>query len=314
MTQHYRTQLLLLLMAGLALGATFTEPTLELERPTYRYVFVFDITGSMNVQDVGTTTQPMSRLEYAKQMTLQTLKRMPCGTEAGLALFTGHRAFLMITPVEICANYRELSVVLSNIDWRMTWEARSEVAKGLFKSLELLTSVAGAPRLVFVTDGHEAPPLNPDVPPQFRGEVGAVNGVIVGVGGAKLVPIPKFDKTGAPAGFWQADEVMHIDTFNAERIERDGGAPITSGTEHLSSLRETYLENLAADTALGYHHLVGTGAFEEELKSAELALPKVVTTDIRAWFGLLALGAFVASLLVGSRDKLRLANRSPDRR
>jgi mxaL protein len=290
-----RTQLLLLLLAGALLAATFARPTLQLKRPTYRYLFVFDITQSMNVMDVPADPS-LTRLQYAKATAQTSLADMPCGTEIGLALFTGHRAFLMITPVEICANYRELSTMLSSIDWRMTWEARSEVAKGLFKSIELLKLFQERTRLVFLTDGHEAPPINPDVPPQFAGERGAIKGLLVGVGGDLPVPIPKLDDSGAQKGVWKADEVLQVDTFRAEHDARDGTPALNAGTEHLSSLRESYLQMLADKTGLTYHRLVGARDLSGLLESRALGILKVTTADLRWLLALVALVAFLAAL------------------
>ena len=98
---------------------------------------------------------------------------------------------------------------------------------------------------MFLTDGHEAPPINPDVKPSFSGEVGAVGGLLVGVGGTLPVPIPKFDAEGKLQGYWQAEDVMHVDTFRAEQQQREGAAVSSAGSEHLSSLKEDYLRGLA---------------------------------------------------------------------
>ena len=290
-------EVVLLLLAAVLLTATFAHPRVQLERPTFRYVFVFDITQSMNVQDVPAPNSAMTRLEYAKKTALEALTDMPCGTEIGLALFSGHRAFLLITSIEMCANYRELSTMLGGIDWRMTWEARSEVAKGVFKSIELLRGFEEQTRLVFLTDGHEAPPINPEVPPQFAGERGRVRGLLVGIGGDQLVAIPKFDKTGARQGYWKAEEVMQVDTFHAERNEREGRPASSPGSEHLSALRETYLQSLAAKTGLTYLRLVDTAALSRHLQSTAMAIPKVITTDARGVGGMGALLALMAARL-----------------
>ena len=237
MNGQRRLQLLLLLLCTVMLAATMLRPTLALERNTYRYVFVFDISQSMNVVDVPPPAPSMSRLAFAKQSVQAAMAEMPCGAEVGLALFTGHRAFLMITPVEVCASYRELSTMLASIDWQMTWEARSEVAKGVFSSIKLLGALPSPTRLVFLTDGHEAPPINPDAPPQFVGDPGKIRGLVVGVGGDTAVAIPKFDQHGEPDGFWQATDVMQTDTFRAAQLARDNPSAAVTGTEHLSALR-----------------------------------------------------------------------------
>ncbi len=282
-----RSLIIMLVIAIFLLAATFLRPTLQIERPTYRYVFVFDITQSMNVMDIPGTDLDISRLDYAKQTVIETLSDLPCGTEAGLALFTGHRAFLLITPVEICANQRELSSMLNNIDWRMTWEARSEVAKGLYKSIHLLKEFEQKTRLVFLTDGHESPSINPDLPPRYPGMKGEIRGLIVGVGGEKLVPIPKFDKTSKQQGYWNADEILRVDVYYNDK-----------NTVHLSSLRETYLEELANKTGLDYLRINNAENLSKQMKNKMLSIPKTITTDMRWVLALVSLLVFLSNVTV----------------
>ena len=297
MTPRRHPQVLLLLLAAVLLSATLVAPSVPLKRASYRYVLVFDISQSMNTADVGSEAAPLARLEFAKQRALEALKGLPCGSEVGIALFTGHRAFLMLTPIELCANFQELSTMLASIDWRMTWEERSEVAKGVFRSLELLRALTATTRLVFLTDGHEAPPLNPDVKPGFSGEVGAVRGLLIGVGGALPVPIPKFDAEGKQQGNWQAEDVMQVDTFRAEQQQREGVAAAPGGTEHLSSLKEDYLRALAQETGLDYLRLEDSDALLHAMTGKALAIPKTQPTDIRWLIALAALLALSTSLL-----------------
>ncbi len=282
-----------------------------LERATYRYVFVFDITQSMNVMDVSADGSALTRLDYAKQSAAKSLSTLPCGAEVGLALFSGHRAFLLITPIEICANYGELLIMLDSIDWRMTWEARSEVAKGLYKSVQLLQQLPGQSRLIFFSDGHEAPPINPELPPQFVGTKGEVKGLIVGVGGKTPVPIPKFDKTGEQQGYWKAHEVLHIDAYSQARSAREGEKAVVTGTEHLSSLREAYLKVLADNTGLTYLRLGDAKQFAKQLQSKTLRIPKIVSTDMRWLFALGSLIAILATLVIAKRNRSEMVS-SPE--
>lgn len=302
-------QLVGLLTAAALLAVTFTHPTLDLNRATYRYVFVFDITQSMNVVDMPRDAPSVSRLDYAKDAVIESLSGLPCGTEAGVALFSGHRAFLLVTPIEICANYSELSTIVRRIDWRMTWKARSEIAKGLHKSMNLLKQLPATTRLVFLTDGHEAPPINPELPPQYDGEAGDVAGLIVGVGGATPVPIPKFDDTGVQRGFWTADEVTHIDAFSAMRNAREGIESDVQGTEHLSSLRESYLEAIAQGTGLAYARLEQQSELVRAITAKQFSIEKVVTSDIRWLFAIAALILLAAVLVRGARPAASSATR-----
>ncbi len=201
----------------------------------------------------------------------------------------------------------DLSNMLARIDWRMTWEERSEIAKGVFRSLALLAGFKDTTRLVFLTDGHEAPPLNPDVKPEFTGKPGAVKGLVVGVGGLQPVPIPKLDAEGKQHGYWQAEDVMQMDSFRAGQNQREGRDTGAGGTEHLSSLKEDYLRELARQTGLDYTRLESSAALARALTGTTMGIGRVQATDIRWLFALGALVALcLAVLRVGDGQRGRL--------
>ena len=299
-------------LAVALLAFTLTDPKARLEQPTYRYVFVYDISQSMNVADVPGLEGEISRLEFAKKTSIESLPKMPCGTEIGLALFTGHRAFLLLTPVEVCANQLELNSVISNVDWNMTWKLRSEVAKGVHKSLLLLAQLPKDTRLAFFTDGHEAPPLHPDLAPTFTGEIGKVTGMIVGVGGEQLVPIPKFDKNGERQGDWRVDDVTHVDAFTASQLAREGGSAAATGTEHLSSVKESYLGSLATSVGLKYHRLEEGGKVSRMLQDRELGIPQRIEANISWLFALGALVCLVAAMVLPRFNFRAISNQPSD--
>jgi mxaL protein len=244
-------------------------------------VMVFDISQSMLVEDVQVGGRAASRLELAKQGAVRVLETLPCGVSIGAGVFAAHRTVLLYSPVEVCANRTELVQSIGLIDVGMAWSGNSEVAKAYHAGLAVTGALPGKPALVFLTDGHEAPPVNPRHRPSFQGRAGEVKAALVGVGGALPVPIPKRDPTGRPLGYWNADEVMQIDPFRTPRtagspdllVESEGPAGDlrsagTPGAEHLSSLREDYLQLLAAETGATYRAL---GA-ESELPQAVAAL------------------------------------------
>lgn len=96
--------------------------------------------------------------------------------------FTEYRSYLLVAPVEVCAQLGELRATLAEIDGRTAWAGDSEVAKPAQRCLAIARQLPGVPALVFVTDGHEAPPLNPQPRPAFDPTPGEVCGLLVGVG------------------------------------------------------------------------------------------------------------------------------------
>ena len=102
---------------------------------------------------------------------------------------------------------------LARIDGRMAWTGNSEVAKGLHSACGLARSCPVRRSLVFITDGHEAPPLNPRHRPAFDDKSRAARwpGSSSASAATTPVPIPKTDPSGRPLGFWRADDVLQTD-------------------------------------------------------------------------------------------------------
>lgn len=299
--RNYRP--LALLLAAAALVLALLGPTVRLERPVYRYLFILDITQSMNTLDYERDGRPVSRLAHAKAAIQSAMRRLPCGSQVGLGVFTEHRSMVLIAPVEVCSAYTELTATLQRLDWRMAWAGASEVAKGLYSVLRLAQDLEPLPRVVFVSDGHEAPPVHPAHRTRFGGEPGAVTGLIVGAGGGVPMPIPKYDMSGNPLGYWRADEVVQADTASRRpasiagesMVDAEGRAvrPMQAGAEHLSSLKESYLQALAQETGLRYRRLTTATDLAEALITPEWTRPAEISVDLRPMAGLFALACLV---------------------
>jgi len=281
-----------LALALVLLVIAATSSTFLVSKNTFRYLFVMDITQSMNVADMELDGGSGTRFEFEKSVIEMALGSLPCGSEAGLGIFTAHRTFVMFTPVEICEHYRALSDMLQKIDGRMAWTARSEVAKGLYSAIEATLQVPLETRLVFLTDGHEAPPLNKTIRPPMRAEPGAVTGFIAGIGGPVPSRIPHLDDNDNIVGYWGHDEVMQIDIHSLGRGASEQGEAMVGinmvdisrrimlGQEHLSSLRETHLQELAVQTGLDYARIDSPVSFVEYLARPKYARLTPVSSDM----------------------------------
>jgi mxaL protein len=296
-----RGETIALVMAALALAATFLRPTAPVPLPQVEAVLVFDITQSMNVADMALAGRPASRLARARAEVERLLPMLPCGSRIGLGVFTDYRSLLLIEPIEVCEHLRELVHEVRRIDGGMAWEGNSEVAKGVNSGMQMVRLLDSGPALVFVTDGHEAPPISPHYRPTFSVPRGQVRGLVLGVGGDVPVAIPRFDRSGQRLGVWEAKEVMQVDPRSLGRagnreamvdteattVAPDVGA--TPGAEHLSSLREGYLQRLAAEAGLGYQRLGDAKALYLALSDATLSRSVTSSTDLRPLLGALAL-------------------------
>ena len=92
------------------------------------------------------------------------------------------------------------------------------------------------------------------------------------------MPIPRHDPAGRALGTWGAGDVVQRGSrgVNPNAPESAEGPPpamagATPGQEHLSSLREGYLQMLASETGLGYHRLVDADGLRHALMAPELA-------------------------------------------
>lgn len=279
-------------LAFLLLGLAVAGSTLRLPQLTYRYLFAVDITQSMNVFDMNEDGVPVTRLQFARAALEAAITSLPCGSEAGVAIFTEHRTFVLFEPIEVCEHYRTLSVALQKIDWRMAWASRSEVSKGLYSAHAAAHQIGDDTRLVFLTDGHEAPPYNQNLAPAWRGDAASIAGFIGGIGGLVPQQIPHLDERGNVVGYWRHEEVMQVDIYSYGRAATEQGESMVGidvgniarrvalGREHLSSLRETHLQQLAAQTGLDYARIDSQAQFVDVLLRKEYGRRVPVASDV----------------------------------
>lgn len=257
----------LLLLAALALLVALGRPTVTARAALFDYLFVVDITQSMLVRDyLDANGQARSRLQTAKTALKQALEALPCGSRVGVGLFTGWQAAIAFRPIEVCRHQAEISAVIERLDWRMTWAPQSNIARGLFNTLDDIAGWQEIPTLVFVTDGDEAPAIDPRFMPELPIERGTVSGLVVGTGATLPSPIPKYSLTGEPVG-----------------VFKSGGKPLLSG------LAKNYLEELAATAGLDYHSLRTSGGLADLLSDPRYARAAATPQPLSWLFAGLAL-------------------------
>jgi mxaL protein len=259
---------MLLVLAALTLAPVFARPTVPYAQPVLEYLFVVDITQSMNVRDYLIRAQPIDRLTFVKSALIEVIQGLPCGSLVGLGIFTGWQTEVLVDPIEVCHHRREIEDVVRHIDWRMTWTPQSNVARGLEDALNKLPSDAhGA--LVFFTDGDEAPDYG--MTPASRGprRKARPRGVAVGVGDLRPSAIPLLNPQGRMTGYFQQE-----------------------GQPYLSSLKQDYLRKLGRANGLDYHRLRTPNELLDILRSDRYAHVRPVRRDV-SW----AFGAGALSLL-----------------
>ncbi len=251
---------------------------------------VLDITQSMDVTDVELDKEQVSRLDWAKDFTKKTLVDLPCGSHVGLAVFSEYRSLILINPVEVCANYHDLKQMISKISGVMAWALSSEVSKASFDAIKQAKRMDPSPSVVFITDGHESPPLHKTLFAKFKGKLGEISGVFVGVGGDDLLPIPKHDLEGNDLGVWKANEVLQQDVYASGRGDMQEQNALKAKTEHLSSQKKLHIKRLAS--MVGFDYILSPikpTQLINKLKKVAKTHEQIVRYSWAPWFGGLAL-------------------------
>ena len=266
--------------AVLLLVLVLVLPPITLSRPSYRLMVGFDLTQSMDVEDMpGPDGQVQSRLAAARAAMRALLPRLPCGSEVGWAVFADYRMLPLMLPVEVCSHYDDLLSSLDRIDGRMRWANASNIGKGATWAVRSARDIDTGTRVLFFTDGHESPPLRAGaLPPMGDITPGEVGGWLIGVGGDRPQRIPKTSRNGEAIGHWAADEVVQRSDL-----------PAGQSQEHLSSLHEAHLKDVAKLVGFVYHRLDTPRGLAAAVLDGTLARSKPTPTDLRWLPALLAL-------------------------
>ncbi len=252
---NLNSEVVLLIAALTMLLIAIAQPSVNMMRVQKNYMFVVDVTQSMNVQDMTWSGKPISRLEYAKQLLKESIKALPCDSQVSLGIFFKTTATLLYTPIETCSNYHLLWDTIDHLDWRMASQGNSNIRIGLLSIASLLVTHDTITQVIFMTDGQEAQPLNVFTKTSLTGWQDKRPWLIVGLGGNKPTPIPKLDTKNAVIGYWSTDAIKLNPASNVDE-GHNGGRDNSIATEpyeyYLSRLDEAYLKEISADIGAQY--------------------------------------------------------------
>jgi len=233
-----------LVLASALLASSLLLGPIALPGAVHTWQVSFDVSQSMDVEDVDLDGRTVSRLTLARAAAAELVRALPCGSRVGWSAMVARRAMMLTTPIETCAHYDALLSTLSGVNGSLRWSQGSSIGKGLHQSLRGAQALDGPVALLLLSDGHEAPPLREGASgfPKRDADV-QVRGLLGGVGGEVPVRIPKSDERGVPTGaWWSAEEV----------VQRSVPSPGTGAGEHLSRLDEAHLQRLATLAGLEY--------------------------------------------------------------
>ena len=259
---------------------------------TFSWLFVIDISESMNVRDVDARNPSESRLDRAKASAIAAMASLPCGSRAAVALFAGTDTLTLFEPIEVCRHFPAIEQVVRNLDWRMAWDGDSRIETGLVNALH-----EAAKRnldLVFITDGDEAPHVETPRLSDLLSLRGRTKGWLLGVGSPEPHPVPRLDAQNRIVGYWTAMDAARegfhpnlVETIeqsrSAEDLEKSGA--LNDVVEHRSALQAAYLKQLGTAAGLGYATADTSQRLVELATDAKIERHENAERDVRLIFG-----------------------------
>ena len=282
------------LLAGLILLPVWFEPTLQLQSVVQDTLFVIDISESMNVRDVDYPKPQTDRLTLAKLAVREGMASLPCGSKVSVGLFAGDEVTVLFEPLEVCRHFPAIEQVVSGLNRRMRWIGDSWVTNVLTASI--VEADKRKLNLVMITDGDEMPRRSAPIVTELAKLRGKVKGVLLGVGGDALQPIPRLNQHDEVIGYWTREEAVlegnHPNLLPTVRNLAPGEkAPdglLDEVTEHISSFNKTFMQALSQASGFAVVRINNAADAVQSLKNNDFQKPAMAERDARWMFGLAA--------------------------
>ena len=248
---RHRKDMALLGIALMLLVIALFKPAVPIKRDIYSYIFVVDISQSMNVIDKTLNGKPASRMAYTKDMLSRIVSSLPCGSNVSIGLFAGSSVAALYTPIEVCANFAPIQDTIAHLDWRYAWSGNSRIRTSMTVLARLLRSFPESAQVVYFTDGEEAPRLHAFNTENLTNFQGGNGWMLVGIGSDKGTPIPKLDDKNQLIGYWSSESfamqpgIAQISEANVG--VRDDNVASAEGDRYMSKLDEEYLKSLSKE-------------------------------------------------------------------
>jgi mxaL protein len=253
---RHRRDITLLIAALILLIIAMFKPTVPVKRDIYSYLFVVDITQSMNVKDATLNGNLVSRMQYQQFLLHRIISEMPCGTQVSIGLFAGVSVAALYTPIEVCENFSALEDSIDHLDWRTGWSGNSRIRESMLTLAKLIRSFPEPAQVVYFTDGEETPKLHVFNTRDLTGFQGGKDWLFVGIGSDKGTAIPKLDEHNQLIGYWASESFAMqpgVAQISQDNIgTREESVASDTNDRYLSKLDEKYLESLAKEVGGNY--------------------------------------------------------------
>jgi mxaL protein len=253
---RHRRDITLLSIALLLLIIALFKPTIPVKRDVYSYLFVADISQSMNVIDMQLNGKLVSRMQYQQHLLHRIIAEMPCGNQVSIGLFAGVSVAALYTPIEVCQNFAAIEDTIDHLDWRNGWSGNSRVRESMVTMAKLIRSFPEPAQVVYMSDGEETPKLHIFNTRDLTGFQGGKDWLLVGIGGDKGTAIPKLDEKNQLIGYWSAESFAMqpgVAQIAQENIgAREDSVASSPSDRYMSRLDEKYLISVAKEIEGNY--------------------------------------------------------------
>jgi len=284
---------ILLFLAVLFLLLAIINPSVPITKNIYNYIFIVDISQSMNTPDMSLDAQKISRIEYSKKTLQRLVERLPCKTKVSIGMFAGVSVASTYTPIEVCDNFSSINNTIDHLDWRSTWSGNSRLRESMVTLARLIRSFPESAQVVFFTDGEEAPRLHTFNTRDLSQFQGGQDWLFVGIGSDEGTAIPKFDSNNQLIGYWSNDSfalqpgIAQISESNLGT--RDNKVASGVSDRYLSKLDEDYLKLLAQEIKGNYIKGDSVETILDAMEKQKAAWRDQSDYELRYFLSLLAL-------------------------
>jgi mxaL protein len=158
-------------------------------------------------------------------------------------------------PIEICENFGVIQDTLKHLEWRMAWRGSSHLRLALIDAGSVSLTLPEPTKIIFLTDGDEAAPLNAITKIDLQPMQGSSSWLLAGIGSQEPSPIPKFNSKDEIIGYWSqyATKIEPSQIVNEDSVgKRDDSIASDPHEYYLSALREDYLKEVVSDINANY--------------------------------------------------------------
>ena len=282
---HYESLLLVIIIVLLSLA--IFKPEIQLKQGVKNYLLLADVSQSMNAEDVNIGAKTTNRMAYTQHLMKKVVADAECGTYFSLGVFAAENVALLLMPLEVCKNYDEITDSIDHLEWRMAWRGNSRLSFGIKTAETMMDHLNMPARMLFFTDGDEAPKVNAiNKLDLSRLQIGK-NLLLVGVGGNKPVAVPRHNSSNKWVGYWSSDTkensagAIGVSYSDTSIDEPDPTVAFAEYDRYLSQLDAEYLKKIAVEVKGTYMKGTDSSAFYDHVRNLKPVASTVTAYSMR---------------------------------